>query len=148
MATEVQIGWLAGIIDGEGCICGHWTNRGKYSTGGSVSVEVRVDATSLAMIMKIASICTDLGVAFALEGPRMAKLSKRPAHRISVRRRADVVRLLSILREHLVVKQQEADATIEFYVAFGEQRGNHNRKASLGDKVLIFEKLRDLKKTA
>lgn len=73
MATEAELGWLAGIIDGEGCIYAHWQNKRKYSTGGNVSVEIRVEAVSFVMISKCASICDGIGVGYTIESGRMAR---------------------------------------------------------------------------
>jgi hypothetical protein len=149
MATEAELGWMAGIIDGEGCICGHWNNRGKYSTGGNVSIEVRVEACSIAMITKATSICKDLGVHFTVETRSNQKLATKPSYRINIRRRDDVLTFLKAILGCLVVKQSEAAVAIEFYERFGDQRGKKEAfRADGSEKIVLFQKLRDLKKVA
>ena len=69
MVENVEIAWLAGIIDGEGCIYGHWQNR-RNASGGNVCIEIRVQATSMAMISKVAEICQKLGVFCVFEDSR------------------------------------------------------------------------------
>lgn len=148
MATEAELGWLAGIIDGEGCIYGHWINRYRSNTGGNVVVEVRVESSSLAMIAKVILICDDIDVHCTFDGNRRQKGSTKASHRAEIRRQGDVLKFLCVLRNYLVVKQSEADVAIAFYERFGDQRRSRSGRATLDEKVVLFDTLRSLKKTA
>ena len=147
MATEIELGWLAGILDGEGCICGCWSNR-RNGIGGNVYVEVRVESCSVAMIVKVAMICADIGVHTAVENDRFQKGATRTSHRVLVSRREDVLKLLRTIRPYLVVKQAEANVAVEFYERFGDQRRSRQGRATLNEKVALFDTLRSLKKIA
>lgn len=140
MIKDTDIAWLAGIMDGEGCICGHWANRGRYSTGGTVAVEVRIEATSFAMIAKVAEIYEALGVVFTFDGERRAPLSTKTAQRLNVRRKAEVAKLLKALLPYLIVKKAEAEAAIEWTTCKGRQTAD--------DKVVFFTKMKALKRNA
>src|SRR5579863_6517286 len=62
-ATDYELGWLAGILDGEGWI-GFSITQKRSGTGGSVfaKLEVRVNNTDKAIIDRTAEIMNKLGV--------------------------------------------------------------------------------------
>lgn len=148
MIRDVEIAWLAGIVDGEGCIYGHRINQGRYATGGNICIEVRIQATSLAMINKIAEICDGIGVIYSIENSRWLAKSTKPAHRICIGRAAEVSRFLTAIFPYLVVKQREAEVALSWYAKWGDQRGANKRRATLEEKIVLFDSLRALKKTA
>ena len=148
MASEAEIGWLAGIIDGEGCIYGHFANRHRNSTGGNMAIEIRVESTSIAMIGKVALLCKDIGVHCTIDSNRRQKGSTKESHRVNITRRDEVLKFLRVVRDYLVVKQSEADVTIAFYERFGDQRRDHSARATYNEKVALFDTLRSLKRTA
>lgn len=147
MATDLELAWLAGIIDGEGCICGHWINR-KNKSGGNLSIEIRVEATSLAMITRIAEICESIGIGFSVDGARLHLRSTKTAHRINIRRQKDVLAFLVSIRPFLVVKLGEADVAIAWYERWGDQRGRFKVRATLEQKQVVCETLKSLKLAA
>ena len=147
MTIETDLAWVAGIVDGEGCIYGHWTNRSK-ANGGNVCVEIRIQSTSMAMITKIVEICTALGIHVTFEDTRWRNKSTKPAHRVSIRRQAEVLRFLRAVRPYLIVKGAEADVAIEWYERWGDQRGINKPRATQDEKVAMFDRLRFLKKVA
>ena len=147
MVTELELAWLAGIVDGEGCIYGHYINR-RNASGGNICVEVRIEATSSAMILKIADICKRADVFFTLDAHRWAAKSTKAAQRINIRRQRDVVKFLRLIREYLVVKGSEAEAAIEWYERWGDQRGLRKLRATDEEKIIFFDRLRSLKRVS
>ena len=148
MTRETDAAWLAGIIDGEGCICGYWTNR-HNKTGGNVHVDVRIQATSMAMISRVFEICEKNDIeAYVETGGLWRPLSTKPTYRIGIRKRAEVSKLFALIRPYLVVKLPEVDFAMSWFEKWGDQRGNHQRKAEHDEKILFFNTLRDLKKIA
>jgi hypothetical protein len=148
MIKDTDIAWLAGIVDGEGCICGHWGNRGRYATGGSLSVEIRIEATSAVMISKVQQICQSVGIIVSVDLNRWRPKATKPACRVNVRRREAVVKFLEMIRPYLVVKAAEADLVLSWYAKWGDQRGKPNGRATAMEKIVMFDALRSLKKTA
>lgn len=147
MVKNTDLAWLAGIVDGEGCIYGHWLNR-RNATGGNVCVEIRIQVTSLTMIAKVGEICRELGVVFTVDEGQMRPKSTKPAHRINIRRQADVVLFLRNIQPYLVVKAEEARTAVSWYEKWGDQRGRQKARATQDDKIVLFDMLRNLKKTA
>ena len=148
MADKTQIAWAAGIIDGEGCICGVSKNVHRKSGQFSVAVDIRVQTVSFAMISKLAQLCDDLEVGYQIERPRWFPKSTRIAHRINIRRRIDVVRFLQSVRPYLVVKKAEADLVLLWYQNWNDQRGFGKKRADCNEKLIFLEELRHLKRIA
>lgn len=146
MITDVQIAWLAGIIDGEGCIYGAWANRGRHSTGGSMGAQVRVQATSMAMISRVAEICAQADICAVVELGSWRPLSNRACHRVSIRKISDVVRFLRLVRPYLVVKTDQTDFVIKWYEKWGDQRRQGAARASREEKIVFFDTLRAMKR--
>lgn len=106
--SKYELGWLAGIIDGEGCLYARFTKR--------KSLEVRLDiqAVSKTMIDAIEVLYSKFGFAYTRQPPKMFKLSKRPAERIIVRRKESLLRLLNKISPFLIVKKQESIRVIAY----------------------------------
>jgi hypothetical protein len=149
MTSDLELGWLAGIIDGEGSLGVYWANKGKYTTGGNVYAEVRIEVSSFAMVSRFAAILDGLAIGYRLAGPtQKGKATNKPTYRLAVYRRGDVVSLLHWLRPALIVKAPEADAILQWYERWPEQRGNHPHRASHNEKVVFYEEVKRLKRTA
>lgn len=148
MLKDTDIAWLAGIVDGEGCIYGHWINRGRHATGGNVCVEIRIEATSAAMIQRVQQICDAAGIFATVDLNRLRPKATKPSSRVNIRRREDVVAFLKLIRPYLVVKSSEADVALSWYTKWGDQRGTGVERATKSEKIVLFDALRALKKTA
>ena len=148
MIKDVELAWLAGIVDGEACIYAHWVNRGRYRTGGNVCIEMRLQVTSMVMIARVAELCEAMGVQYSPEPSRWLPKSTKPAHRISIRRQTEVVRFLRFIRPYLVVKAAEADTALAWYDKWGDQRLTPKGRASQEEKIVLFDRMRALKRTA
>lgn len=148
MVKDTDLAWLAGIVDGEGCIYGHWSNRGRHSTGGNVSVEIRIEATSSRMITRAAEICDALGIPISIDIGRLRKTSTKSSNRLNIRKRVAVVAFLRAILPYLQVKDHEAMACISWYEKWGDQRGIGKLTASHDEKITLFESLRQMKRTA
>lgn len=147
MTSEAELGWLAGIIDGEGCIRAYWSNR-KQEVGGSLAIDVRVEACSFAMIGKVASLLTGLGVHYHFEKHRLPKAGNRVTQRITIKRKLAVLALLDIISPYLVVKQREADVAREFYRRWPDQRRLNTARAPKEEKIFVFQEIKRLKMVA
>ena len=66
-ATDAELGWLAGIIDGEGWLgvsleTEHWYREGKNTRQQSIKVEIKVVNCDPEIVVKTAQIMQKLGV--------------------------------------------------------------------------------------
>lgn len=118
-ATDIELGWLAGIIDGEGWIgmsieTEHWHRVGKQTRQKSIKVEIKVVNTDPAIVERTAAIMRKLGVNPYLRHGNRTQV-KNPVYEVSIKRMAPVQRLLLVVRDHLVgTKQQRADLMLRF----------------------------------
>ena len=142
MINKIDIAWLAGIIDGEGCIYPHVTN--KRQGNHNLCFRVEAQATSIRMIDEIERIYTAMEIRFIRSGPRMQPLSTRPAYKIIVQRGDAVLLLLSTIASFLRVKDLEANAVIGFL----NDRINLNVVHSIASRYELVDRVRLLKKLA
>jgi hypothetical protein len=118
-ATDIEIGWLAGIIDGEGWIgmsleTEHFYRKGYNTRQKSVKVEIKVVNTDPAIIVQTAMIMRKLGVNPYLRSSSRTG-EKRDVYEASIKRMAPVQRVLQVIQPHLVgTKQQRANIMLQF----------------------------------
>jgi len=145
---QTDLAYLAGLLDGEGCFYARLVNTSRGRLG-NVEVRIAVQATSMAMIQKIAAIYADLGLNPSIEIGRTQKRSTRPAHKVSLHRKKDVLRLLKAILPYLVVKRPEAEMIMEWSREWGhDMRGANARRPSQEDKVVFIEQLSAAKRFA
>lgn len=102
--TEGRIGWLAGIIDGEGTIGAYLSRKGH------LALNVAVAATSKRMIDEVSNLLTLLGINHSKRYGGVPKGGTRPVWKVSVRSQDAILRLLEVVMDHLHVKDREAVA--------------------------------------
>lgn len=150
---QTDLAYLAGLLDGEACFGARLTNRGRHGAeSGNVELRITVQSTSAAMINRIIAIYDELGIVYAVEIGRMMAKSTRPAHRVDVRRRAEVETLLRAVFPYLVVKRPEAEMMLKWLAKWrGDMRGgrgSNKAKPSFDERVVFIKSLSDAKKTA
>lgn len=154
MATPTDLAYLAGILDGEGCFYAYLINKRKnYKTGGNIDVRIAVHVCSSAMILRIQEIYDALGVSYTMVPGRMLKRSTRPAHKIYVARKADVVCLLKAVLPFLVVKRPEAMLILAWMEKWGHHMSGANQfklteVPSGKERVTFIESIRAAKAVA
>lgn len=130
-ATDIELGWLAGIIDGEGWI-GFAVCRDKR--GGATSqrmrwsarVEVRVNNCDPAIVERCAAIFKLLGVNPYVRGGR-ASSTRRMVYECACKHMTGVEKILLPIREHLTgIKKQRAEYMLRFIVLRRENPGHPN----------------------
>lgn len=106
MSDLAHLGWLAGIIDGEGTISLAWSQ-------GSPWVRITVPSTTQAIIDKTVAILGDLEVRFTVSTAE-DRGSNLPLSKVAIHGRA-AYDLLGHLRPHLVRQVERADAAVAFF---------------------------------
>lgn len=113
MLTDFELGWLAGIIDGEGSInCARNGRRNGRSVIGVPAPQVGVQNTSQPMLDKVAELYRNLGIPCSVKGPSWLKGSTMAVYRVDVFRKRDVHTLLVAIRPLLVAKATQAREVI------------------------------------
>jgi hypothetical protein len=124
ISREVDIAWLAGIIDGEGCLSVDF----KLAENGKnyLSVKIRVINTDVRMIQKCARVYQELGVVFYYNVNRKTKAHYKDQTAIIVASQGSCKKILEAIRPHLANKQMVADVMIDIinYVQAFPKGGN------------------------
>ena len=102
---ELRIAWLAGIVDGEGCIQSgitRWKGRVHHLT-----VTVHVGNTDPRIIEEAAAIYDHFGIRYCLPAPQSPG-KRRPLYSIVVSNFQPVTTLLNLVMPHLISKKEQA----------------------------------------
>lgn len=105
--TDIQIGYIAGLLDGEGCI--RIRSNGKNGNG---VVSVHIASTDLNVLQNLQQL-TSLGFIYQ---------SRKKKYKASVARALyswefspkDAFTLLMLVKEHLIIKKDQAELAIKF----------------------------------
>lgn len=106
-ATDAEIGWLAGIIDGEGHIGIAMQNK---SVSQSVTVDLQIVNTDFELIDKVVAIMRKLNVNPHIRDRVHQKATWSTNRIVSLRKFAHVKRILDAVKDHLTgLKREKAD---------------------------------------
>ena len=107
---DTRIAWLAGLVDGEGCLYA----RHSTKTQNSIEVRLELQTVSAAMVDSVAQIFDALNISYTREAPRMQPKSTRPAIRLRVSSKTSLHKLLTALLPYMVNKRPEAERLLVF----------------------------------
>ena len=120
-ATDAELGWMAGIIDGEGwlgmCVGAEKSYRPTHHTRQySVTVDIKVTNCDPEIIVKAAQIMRKIGVNPYIRQPKVElKENHKPHYEVSVHRMAPVRRVLEAVLPYLVgTKLERANLILRF----------------------------------
>ena len=117
--TDGELGWLAGIIDGDGWVgmtveTEHWYRVGYNSRQKSIKVEVRITNTDKRIVDQAAEIMRKLKVNPYLRQQGKTK-SGRQIYDVSTKRMKSVAMILTPIVEYLAgTKQDRARLVLQF----------------------------------
>jgi hypothetical protein len=116
-ATDFEIGWFAGIVDGEGWL--GFTVSTVPAAGGRRRVkakcELKINNCDEAIVQKAADIMRKLGVNPYMRMHLSSSVLRRPYHECATKHMATLERLLPIIRPHLTGnKAERADLMMRF----------------------------------
>lgn len=108
MLTDIELGYLAGIIDGEGCInmATARRNSGKTDTFARVAVEM----TDPQVIEWLANLFGGYVIRARDRG-----VGRKPTYRWQLTKSADILSFCRMIEPHLKVKGPQARKVIELY---------------------------------
>lgn len=113
--TEIELAWLAGIVDGEGCL--FFAVRKDYPTHRAIRCDIRVCMAHHDTINRVADMFTtilgsDDSVGLYTETREVAR--ERPLRDCTVHGRRSVLRVLQVMLPYLYTKRLEAELAISY----------------------------------
>lgn len=99
--TDFELGWLSGIIDGEGCF------TMSPGSAGSWNLSIKIVNTDALIIAKIVEILRKLTIAFHIYDAWRAP-NQRPGKRVEINGPRRVKKALDILLPYIVAKKEQA----------------------------------------
>lgn len=157
ISREVDLAWLAGILDGEGNLqatvqvkpCGN-TRRAYFEP------KVRITNTDVRMIKKVSEIYVREGIVFFYSLNKVSRYAnKKPTWRdqleISVSSKAGISRLLMLVSPYLVNKQKYSELMLDLlnwvdsqpYRGRNSGGGNYTETEDFKSRILALEEERD-----
>jgi hypothetical protein len=120
-ATDAEIGWLAGIIDGEGWLGMTVSHEWGHSSYGLkrpriiVKCELKITNCDAAIIERSALIIAKLGVNPYRRTHKKSSVTRRPVHEAAFKHMAGMQKVLPVLLPHLTgIKRQRAELILRF----------------------------------
>ena len=148
---DTDLAYLAGIIDGEGCLGAHLINKARNPYGGNVSFKLAIDNCSICLIEKIQSYYEEMNLKYHMEIGRIRPNSTKQAHRIVIYSMYDIAKLLRAIYPYMISKKKEAELMIG-WIAKWKSAKNGNRysfpKPSTIERYTIVQLLKEAKKCA
>jgi hypothetical protein len=111
--TDIELGWLTGLIDGEGCV----TVTRMFLRHPQPLIQIT--NTDTALMEKAAYLLGELcGKKPAIHPQNMrGKYGYRPVYYLAVRNHAGVSRILTALAPYLIAKKAQAERILEYVTA-------------------------------
>lgn len=129
--SEVEKGWLAGIIDGEGSIS---INRLlSHGTNITYTCRIQVPNTNVLITNKVQSIFNRLNVKGSTEKRQFGKKEWKTCYIITLNSAQQACALLPLIIPYLVGKREHAEVLYQFVSSRIESKKNRSQK-------IIFDK--------
>ena len=136
---NIILGWLTGIIDGEGCLYGKYSSQSKTT----MHLRLTIDASSLRMIDKVCEILTSYGINHRKsKRAHKQKLHHKQSYLVDVDTKQDLLKLLTLITRSLVVKQAEAQLMLDYLLKSCQQ----SKYKPTEEDLLLVPRLKELKK--
>ena len=144
---ETRLAWLAGLIDGEGCLSVRHVMKQPHKAHRN-SLELRLEITSVStkMIDTTCQILAEMDISVYRDKPRFRPKSTRPAIKIRIQQKYHLHILLRALLPYLVVKKPEAERCLQFLDLTCAKPNSHYRLQE--SDLSIVGKLKALKRIA
>jgi len=132
---DLRLAWLAGLIDGEGCITAYIEKSNKNKTRKILDCRIKVTNTDMRILKRISEIYVEnkIGFYFAIISLTFRSLE------IIVSGKGRIRKLIALILPYLVGKRKQAMLLLELYnyrETFG-YNGSVNRQHIFSDKKLL-----------
>jgi hypothetical protein len=135
---DVDLAWLAGIIDGEGCFC-IFSNRRTDAENPSISANLTITNSNYLLLNRCKEILDALEIKYFYHDPKNGYQRGRRVMRIRIKNYSSLRRLIELMLPFFVGKADQARITLEF-VSLAGQRG----KLKYQDRAELMSKVKKL----
>ena len=143
MPTGIRLGYLAGIIDGEGSVCANWVRdkrKEKYTTPNytGIQVSIHLSNTSKPLMDRAQRIYQELAFRKFKIGTNMGHSRRRAKliYAMVVTSQRAVEHVLEALIPHLTVKRSQAECMVKWIKSRKENK-HHKKEYTFEEKCLV-----------
>ncbi len=138
IVRDIDLAWLAGIIDGEGCFSIYSVSRKDADTP-SPSANLTITNSNALLLTRCREILNAVGVKYLYHDPKNGHQRGRKVMRIRVKNYSSMRKLIELIRPFLVGKADQASVMLEF-VSLAGAKG----KISLRGRSELMNKIKEL----
>ncbi|HLM01391.1 MAG TPA: LAGLIDADG family homing endonuclease [Pyrinomonadaceae bacterium] len=132
---DVDLAWLAGIIDGEGCFC-IFTNSRKDAINSSISANLSITNSNCLLLNRCREILDALEIKYFYQDPKNGHQRGRRVMRIKIKNYSSLQRIIELTLPFFVGKAEQAKLVLEFVSLAGERgKLRYDERAKLMNKV-------------
>ncbi len=135
---NVDLAWLAGIIDGEGCFTIFSVNRSD-AVNPSPSANITITNSNCLLLNRCKEILDEFEIKYFYHDPKNGHQQGRKVMRIRVKNYSSLRRLIELVLPFLVGKIEQARVMLEF-VSLAGQRG----KLELNERTELMNRIKEL----
>ena len=135
---DVDLAWLAGIIDGEGCFSIYRVTR-QDANFPSPSACLTITNSNYLLLNRCKEILAALGIKYLYSDPKNGHQRGRKVMRIRVKNYSSLRNLIELILPFLVGKAEQANVMFEF-VSLAGQRG----KLNLQNRTELMNRIQEL----
>ncbi len=118
---DIDLAWLAGIIDGEGCFC-IFTNCRKDAGNPSISANLTITNSNCLLLNRCREILDALEIKYIYQDPKNGHQRGRRVMRVKIQNYSSLQRIIELMLPYFVGKAEQAKLVLEFANLAG-QRG-------------------------
>jgi len=139
---KVELAWLAGVIDSDGCI-GLYQYKPSHGYNTIVTrPSVTIVNTNELMIRTVENIAQRLNISYYCNIKKWSESTNwKDCYSIAFQNKESALKILEESKNYLVIKKEQADIVIEFCK---NKKNKHNKKTKLDDK--LYKRIRILNK--
>jgi hypothetical protein len=137
---DVELAWLAGIIDGEGCFSIYGVHR-KDADNPSPSANLTITNSNCLLLERCREILDELHIKYLYHDPKNGHQRGRRVMRIRVKNYSSIQSLIELTLPFLIGKVDQAKILLEF-VSLAGQRG----KLNLEGRTELMDRIKELNK--
>jgi hypothetical protein len=135
---DVDLAWLAGVIDGEGCFSIYGGSR-KDAVTPSPAAYLSITNSNSLLLKRCVEIFDELNIKYLYNDPKNGHQQGRKVMRIRVKNYSSLRRLIELILPFLIGKADQARVMLEFVTLAG-QRG----KLKSQDRTVLMNKIKEL----
>ena len=135
---DVNLAWLAGVIDGEGCFTIYAVTR-KDAEAPSPSACLTITNSNRLLLQRCQEIFDELNIKYYYHDPKNGYQQGRKVMRIRVKNYSSLRKLVEAVLPFLVGKVDQAKVMLDF-VGLAGQRG----KLTLQERTVMMNRIKEL----